>query len=276
VGEFFEVHPVVLIGPQRFLQELFGDGADVEFQDKVVYFLILYFPDQLLLVFGLPGRLAHEHLEEDDAQGPDVGFEGVLVPFEGLGGHVEGRAHVVLIGLEGVCGFDGESEVGYFELLGVGDEDIGRFEVSVDDIFPGEVEVACEDLLDELEGFSFGEAFFEGFVEVGVAEFGDDVGVVFGGVDFVEGEDVGERFEFLEDLDLALEEDFIDLVFEHAEVDDFDGDGLAGLVAAAFVDLAGVAFADGVVEAVGVGLDFLAGEGGAHLLCFSNLRNNNI
>ena len=146
----------------------------------------------------------------------------------------------------------------------------------MDDVLPCEVEVACEDLLHEVRGLGLGESFFQGFVEIGVAEFGDDVGVIFGGVDFVEGEDVGQAFEFFEDLDFAFEEDFVDLVFEHAEIDDFDGDGLTGLVAAALVDLAGVAFADGVVEAVGVGLDFLAGEGGAHVLSFSNLRNNNI
>ena len=138
----------------------------------------------------------------------------------------------------------------------------------MDDVLAGEVEVAGEDLLHEVDGLGLGESLFEGFVEVGVAEFGDDVGVVFGGVDFVEGEDVGQGFEFFEDLDFAFEEDFVDLVFEHAEVDDFDGDGLAGLIAAAFVDLAGVAFADCVVEAVGVGLDFLAGEGRAHFSLF--------
>lgn len=60
----------------------------------------------------------------------------------------------------------------------------------MDDISFGEVGVASEDLLHEVDGFGFRESFFEGFVEIGVAEFSDDVGVVFGGVDFVEGEDV--------------------------------------------------------------------------------------
>ena len=144
------------------------------------------------------------------------------------------------------------------------------------DVLPCKVEVAGKDLLHEVDGLGLGESFFEGFVEIGVAKFCDDVGVIFGGVDFVEGEDVGKAFKFFEDLDFALEEDFVDLVFEHAEVDDFDGDGLAGLVAATLVDLAGVTFADGIVETVGVGLDFLAGEGRAHVLSFSNLRKNNI
>ena len=56
----------------------------------------------------------------------------------------------------------------------------------MDDVFACEVEVADDDLLHEGGCFFLAEAFFDGFVEVGVTEFGDDVGVIFGGVDLVQ------------------------------------------------------------------------------------------
>ena len=86
---------------------------------------------------------------------------------------------------------------------------------------------------------------------------------------------MGEGSKFLEDLDLALEENFVDIIFEEAEVDHFDGDWQAGFILTTLVDLAGVAFADGIIESVGVALYFFAGEGAAH---FSErkLWNNNI
>ena len=51
-------------------------------------------------------------------------------------------------------------------------------------------------------------------------------------------------------MDLTLEEDFIDLIFEHAQIDDFDGDWLTIFIVAAFVDVAGVAFSDCVGESI--------------------------
>lgn len=70
--------------------------------------------------------------------------------------------------------------------------------------------------------------------------------------------------EFLEHLDLTIEEDLVDVVLEHLEVDDLDCHGLAGVVVAPLVDVARVALPNHVVQAVGVVLDFLAGVTGAH------------
>ena len=77
-------------------------------------------------------------------------------------------------------------------------------------------------------------------------------------------------------MDLALEEYLINLVLEETEIDDLDGNWLAGLIRATFVDMAGVAFPDDIVESIGISLYFFACEGGSHVLCFSNLKNNNI
>ena len=60
----------------------------MQFPNQVIYFLILYFSDQFFLVFSFPGCLAHKHLEKDDAERPNVSFEGILIPLEGLRGHV--------------------------------------------------------------------------------------------------------------------------------------------------------------------------------------------
>lgn len=61
-----------------------------------------------------------------------------------------------------------------------------------------EVGVACEYLVHVVDGFSFSEMFSRGdeFGEVSsIAEFSDDVGVVFGAEDVVKFNDVGAGFE---------------------------------------------------------------------------------
>lgn len=75
-------------------------------------------------------------------------------------------------------------------------------------------------------------------------------------------------FEFFEHLNLALEKDLIDLVFEHSEIDDFDGDALAVLIMSALVHMAGVSLADDIIESVWVPLDLLASEAGRHAFFF--------
>jgi hypothetical protein len=59
-----------------------------------------------------------------------------------------------------------------------------------------------------------------------VTELCDEVGVVLGGEDLEEVEDVGDVPEFLEDVDFGVEEGAVDFVFELAEVDDLDCNGL--------------------------------------------------
>lgn len=80
----------------------------------------------------------------------------------------------------------------------------------------------------------------------------------------MQAEDVREAFEFLEHLNLALEQYFVNLVFEETQVDNFDCYILIGLIMAAFVDLAGVAFADDIVETIAVVLYFLSREIAGH------------
>lgn len=96
-----------------------------------------------------PRGLTEQHLEEDDPDGPDVMFGGVLVRvvLQELGGHVQGRTYATLtaylFGL--VADVLGEPEVSYFEGITI-DEDVGRFEVSVDVALLGDLEVPVLDL----------------------------------------------------------------------------------------------------------------------------------
>ena len=54
---------------------------------------------ELRSVFGVERSLGVEELEEDDADGPDVGLVGVVGLLDDLGGHVEGRAANGLVDL---------------------------------------------------------------------------------------------------------------------------------------------------------------------------------
>ncbi len=137
----------------------------------------------------------------------------------------------------------------------------------MNDILLGEVKVTHDDLLDEVGCLGFRQTLLDEFAKVRLTQLSDDVGVVFGRVHFVETEYVREVFEFLEHLDLALEQDFVNLVFEETQVNHLDCHILVGLILATSVDLAGVAFPDDVVESVAVALYFLSREIACHALC---------
>ena len=85
--------------------------------------------------------------------------------------------------------------------------------------------ISCYELFHEVACFWLIKFFLNSFAEVWVAELGDDVSIVLGRVDLVEGEDVGELLHFLEDFDFGGEEGTVDFWLEHFEVDDLDSDG---------------------------------------------------
>lgn len=89
--------------------------------------------------------------------------------------------------------------------------------------------VTVDDLVHEGDGLGLGEGPFvgDGFGEVSsVAELGDDVGVVAGVVNVIDFYDVVTVFEVFEDIDFGGEQVLVDLAFDHAHIDDFDGYGL--------------------------------------------------
>lgn len=95
-----------------------------------------------------------------------------------------------------------EAEVSDFDLL-IPEEDVSRLEVSVDDSLVVYVVVAVDDLVHERDGLVLGEAAAAGdeFGKIAaIAEFGDDVCIVFGVIDVINFYDVLavlEAFEYL-------------------------------------------------------------------------------
>lgn len=72
---------------------------------------------------------------DENAKCPNVTFGAVKVMNESFWAHVERASDMHIF--EVVLVFDGEPEVCQFELLLLVDEDIGQFEVSVDNRFLG-------------------------------------------------------------------------------------------------------------------------------------------
>lgn len=92
----------------------------------------------------------------------------------------------------------------------------------MDDLVLVDFLVSLEELGHVEIGFGFREFGFDDSVHVWGAEFGDEVGVIFGGENIKKSEDIGFRFEFFQNIDLGLKENAVDLVFEHFEVDNFN------------------------------------------------------
>ena len=209
------------------------------------------------------GEASGEKLVGDDAEGVDVGagvdFGGVAGGL--FGGHVvEGSEEGTDFGSGGggvevgVGGF-GEAEVEDFGLAGVGDEDVGGFQIAVDDALGVGVVDGVGDEGDEGEAFAKGEVFRlgVGVEREAVDELHGEVGletegrVLSSGVE--DGGDIG-MLEKSEDFGFEVE------AFEGgrgkvAGTNDLEGDDAVGLLLDGFVDRAHAAFADEADDDVG-------------------------
>ena len=223
LGQLVSGHPVVLI----HLAGLFNESFQLVFDGKGELDAFLgHFEKQLFLSLAVPGSLAAQHLVEDDAEGEDVRFAGVLVGPQGLGGHVERSAHIKLIEKElGLAG-GGEAEVA--DLPGVAvPHNVGGLQVAVKVALLGDVEVGGDDLADDFECLVFLDLAFlveEGTqVAVGTV-LGDDVVKVLGLVGVVEFHDVGVAHASMR-FDFSLQHRQIG-GFEFGQVDYFDCEDL--------------------------------------------------
>lgn len=216
--------------------------------------------DEGLEGFGVAavGRLACQHLIEDDAEGVNIrgggdGFLGDLFR-AGVAGCEE--AHAGDGGRRGIGGAGkfGDAEVEEFGGAFGRDEDVAGFEIAMDDhAFVGVLDGGA-DLLEELEPGAEGELALLAVFGDGLAfdEFHDEVGeAVFVGAAIEEAGDVGvvEGGE-----DLPFEAEAGGGFFRVQPVaDEFDGDGLAIGVVVAFgaVDLAHAAAGDEGSDAIG-------------------------
>lgn len=242
-------------------QEIFSQLRETVFGQDALYLLPLYFLQEFFFVLGPPGSVSCQHLEEYDPYRPDVGLVGVFVPSQRFRRHVKRRPDIILAGFQHFLSFDPETEVRDLESVAVGQQEVGRLQIPMDEALLVDLLVTEEELVHVVVDFRLGEGLLDFAAEVAFTKFRDDVGVVFGGVDFVEGEDMGHILHGFEDVDLRSEEGPVNFALEHLEIDDFDGDWFIGAVVAALVDLAGVTLADSVVEPVGEILYFLAGIG---------------
>ena len=151
---------------------------------------------------------SEEHPVVADSKRIHIGFVAVFKVVEHLGGHVEGRTQHGLGQILAAHHF-AEAEIGDF-----GDsivpEDIGQFQIPVEDLIFVEVVETVDALAENLNGLLLGEE--PSFLDVGieitfVAKLEDEVVVIAGFLHIVQFDDV-VAFAALEDFDLALEELF--------------------------------------------------------------------
>ena len=127
-----------------------------------------------------------------------------------------------------VLGEFGKAEIGYLG-LSVIDEDIGDFEVTVDDVFLGQIEQSLEDIFDDGGSSVLVEVSLlpeSGFEVALVAEFGDDVAVAVAGEDLEAFEDIGVA-QLLQDVDFREKEFLKFFALEGLEFYDLDGNDFA-------------------------------------------------
>lgn len=91
------------------------------------------------------GRLAGEHLDEGDAEGPDVCLAVVRAPLDHLGGHPVGRADERVSPQIGQH-LAGDAKVADLDAALGGDQDVGGLYVAVDDSISVEVGEGLQDL----------------------------------------------------------------------------------------------------------------------------------
>jgi hypothetical protein len=106
-----------------------------------------------------PGDNSFKKLIENNTNSPGITAKSILIIPEGLWRHVDRRAYIVLAMLMRVFGWDGESKIADL-IHALLEEDVGRFDVSVQVAAFVHVVVSSDDLLDDLAGFVVAELFF--------------------------------------------------------------------------------------------------------------------
>lgn len=192
--EFFGSHALVFVEGEDFKEEFFSNFGEFLFLKYFGNGFWLDFFDELLLSFGPPWGVACEHFKEDDSNGPEIGFVGVLIFFEWLGSHVKWGANVVFAGFGEFLALNAKAKICYFKYFIISDQEIGRLEVSVYNLMVVDFFVSIKKLCHVEAGFGFGEFGLDDFIHIRRAEFCNEISVVFGGEDIKEGENTGFVF----------------------------------------------------------------------------------
>jgi hypothetical protein len=90
-----QAHPFGLVHLQAPFDEILHSFRDCDTRLELDGYFG-HFVDQLGFRFALPGSFSKEEFIDHDANRPYVVFDGIDVFLEGLGGHVEWTANVVL------------------------------------------------------------------------------------------------------------------------------------------------------------------------------------
>ena len=151
---------------------------------------------------------------------------------------------------------DGKAKISIF-VDSIFMKNIGGFDISMREASFVNIEVSLNKLFHNLYGFLIRKcpSFFDDGIEIPIAEFSDDVGVIFGGIDVVEVKAMFGVGKCFERRYLKLEEHLVDGIFEFGHFYNFDADWLAVFIVGAFVDCAGVAFSDVLLNRVCIALD---------------------
>ena len=192
--EFFGSHALVFVESEDFKEEFLSNFGEFLFLKDFGDGFWLDFFDELLLSFGPPWGVACEHFEEDYSNGPEIGFVGVLIFFEWLGGHVKWRADVVFAGFGEFLAFNPKAKICDFKYFIISNQEIGRFKVSVYNLMLMDFLVSIEKLCHIEAGFGFCEFGLDDFIHIRRAEFCNEISVIFGGEDIKEGENTGFVF----------------------------------------------------------------------------------
>ena len=214
----------MLLYTQTFWQEINSQGGERQFSsfDDLVDPLCFNFFQQLFFGFCLPRSFSCEHFEEYDTNRPEISFVGILISFQRFGSHVQWGSNIVLAWFKELRSFDCETKISYFTLVIVSQQDIGWFEITMDNFFLVNLQISLDDLIHEMKNLIVCWLVFNLFVQVTTTKFRNDVCVIFCCINLVKCEHVGDRFKFFKDVDLRLEKGSIDFILQHFHINDFD------------------------------------------------------
>ena len=143
---------------------------------------------------------------ENDSEGPYIAGNAVVVVFEGFGRHVDRTADVVIFMLPELIDGHCKAKISKF-IHSLQMKHVRRFYISVDEASLMDFCVSFDELSHDFDGFVVGQGFSlsKDVVEIPFAQFRNDVGVIFGGVDVVEVQHVFGLTQLFQGGDLELE-----------------------------------------------------------------------
>lgn len=224
------------VDSQHFGDQIFYAGIDIGLEFK---FMVLYVVIEIFNVSSRPRCFSMKHLVKDNTHAPHIAAVAKLLTCKHFWSSIERRSKAgKFLGLGGVLYDSTETKIA--ELCdSLFEENVGRFDVPVDDLSLEKDIVAAHEVAHEGDGFVFTDALgdselVEVSLEVAVlAELQNDIEMLSAAEAVMHLDDEG-RGDGLESSDFALDL-LLDVVGEFVDVDDLDGH-LHAVLALAVVD----------------------------------------